>query len=70
MRLRAATLADVPTIAALHTEGWHAFRAFLPEAVWGPRTLERRLREWPAALRERSVMFWRLASMAIVRCVN
>src|SRR5436189_5833608 len=30
---------DVPAIAALHDEGWLSFRAFLPESLWGPRTL-------------------------------
>ncbi|MGZ4268180.1 MAG: GNAT family N-acetyltransferase [Solirubrobacteraceae bacterium] len=46
----------MPVIAALHAQGWESFRAFLPEAIWGPRTLERRLREWPPALREREVL--------------
>ncbi len=53
---RLATPDDVPAIARLHAEGWESFRAFLPEAVWGPRTEERRRREWPAALREREVI--------------
>ena len=53
---RLATAEDVPAIARLHAEGWESFRAFLPEAVWRPRTEERRLREWPEALREREVI--------------
>jgi len=53
---RSATPDDVPVIARLHAEGWRAFRSFLPEAVWAPRTEERRLREWPAALQQRDVV--------------
>src|SRR3954452_6675928 len=56
MRIRRATLEDVPAIAALHVDGWRSFRTFLPEAVWGTRTLQRRLREWPKALGEREVL--------------
>jgi ribosomal protein S18 acetylase RimI-like enzyme len=56
MDVRQAALEDVPAIAALHSEGWTSFRTFLPETVWRPRTLERRLREWPPALRERDVL--------------
>ena len=55
MRIRLA-LEDVPAIAALHAEGWRSFETFLPEAVWGSRTLQRRLSEWPRALRERDVL--------------
>jgi putative acetyltransferase len=53
---RLATADDVPTIAALHAQGWEAFRGFLPEAVWRPRTEEQRLREWPMALQQRDVI--------------
>ena len=53
---RLATADDVPAIAALHAQGWEAFRDFLPESVWQPRTEERRLREWPEALRTREVI--------------
>jgi hypothetical protein len=53
---RLATLDDVAAIAALHAQGWEAFRSFLPEAVWARRTEERRLREWPAALEQREVI--------------
>jgi ribosomal protein S18 acetylase RimI-like enzyme len=53
---RLATPEDVPAIAAVHAEGWEAFRGVLPEAVWRPRTEERRRGEWPAALRTREVI--------------
>ena len=56
VEVRTATSADIPAIAALHDEGWLSFRPFLPESLWGPRTLERRLREWPAALEQREVL--------------
>ena len=55
VQLRTATV-DIPAIAALHDEGWLSFRSFLPESLWEPRTLERRLREWPKALGNREVL--------------
>jgi ribosomal protein S18 acetylase RimI-like enzyme len=62
---RIATLDDVPAVAALHAQGWEAFRSFLPEAVWAPRTEERRLREWPAALEQREVILAEEAGAAV-----
>lgn len=56
VHVRLATSGDIPVIAALHDEGWLSFRSFLPESLWGPRTLERRLREWPEALGDRDVL--------------
>src|SRR3954451_1441749 len=58
MRIRRATLEDVPAIAALHVDGWRSFRTFLPEAVWarercsdgcanGPRRLASERCCWP-----------------------
>ena len=56
MRLRAATSDDIPAIAALHAEGWRAFASFLPAEMIAARGVERRLREWPGALRTRHVV--------------
>lgn len=53
MHIRRATTSDIPAIAAIHVEAWHAnYRGMIPDDAIDSRTVELRKATWHQMLRQ------------------